>query len=193
MADDSIFQVIDRIAVALGQNDFAHMREKMGHAAPFLINLGRWAQAIAAMRPDEFQVLVETAEQKNGESAIRILTDLESTLPRFRIALVKKLGQLAPSLGGRPPQFRDRATERGFCQEILRLIGEGDAESTAVRKVAASARVALQTMQNTWDRRSILSELSAVELVDDVIAVLSSLTAPAPEEILLPRPDSEAR
>jgi hypothetical protein len=180
--DESISQVIDRIAVALGQRDFAHMRQTISKIAPFLRNLSRWAEAIGRMPPEEYKALVEAAEEANRESAIRRLTELEDSLPRFRIALVRKLEALAPSLGGRLPEFQDRATERKHCKAILDLIASGKSESEAVQTVAKDNGVVKQTMEKTWAKRSFIAELSPVELVDEVIAALSRPNPPDPED-----------
>jgi hypothetical protein len=54
------------------------------------------------------------------------------------------------------------------------LIKSGKSESEAVQKVADDNEVVKQTMEKTWAKRSFLSELSPVELVDEIIAALSS-------------------
>jgi hypothetical protein len=183
-AEDSIPQIANRIAVALGQRDFADMRQTIGRAAPFLMNLSIWAEAIGSLSPEEFEELVDVAVRTDEQGVLRQLLDLESALPTLRIGLVRKLQNLAPSLGGRLPKFKDRSLERRLCAKILDYIGRGYSESEAVDKVAVENGVNPQTMQKTWEKRTFLKELSAFELIEEIISVLSKPDAPKPDDIL---------
>jgi hypothetical protein len=186
--EDSIGQIIDRIAVALGQRNFAHMRQTIGKAATFFMNLSIWAESIGSWSPEDFGTLISVAIRNDEKAVLRMLADLESALPTLRINLVRKLETLAPSLGGRPPKFKDRSLQRKQCEKILAYIMKGRSEPEAVRKVAEENGVTYQTMYNTWEIRPILNELSAFELIEEIIARLSKPDAPKPDDILPKEP-----
>lgn len=173
--NNAILETIDRISTALGQKSFGELRANVGKVAVLLANLGTYAAVLAAMPDDAIKGHVNSLEGNEREQVLRILLDLEAYLPRVRKELIERLEKMAPSQGGRPPVLKDRESMRQTCRDVLRLIGNGYSESQAKRRVAKDRKISSQTMNRLWNQRAILmNELSAPELVNQVISVLST-------------------
>jgi hypothetical protein len=171
---NAILETADRISRALGHENFGELRANIGRAAVLFMNLGNWAAVIGAMPDNAFKVLLDDRQEGEREQVHRKLLDLETYLPSARIKLVEQVQKLAPSLGGRPHKLKDREQERQTCREVLKRIGDGLSEPEAKKQVAIKREISPQTMNRIWDQRTILmNELSASELLDQVLSILA--------------------